>query len=72
MSRHPITTRPYVSSHQKAPRGRGSWAFQPAEAYHPGGAEIADLTIFSPSMTYTEAKRWLVANHPAGSYDLLP
>jgi len=43
-----FSTRQFVRSHMREPRGRGSWAFDM------GIGEIA----FSPSMTYAEAKRW--------------
>lgn len=53
---------PYIRSHGRAPRGRGSWAFA-FEGREP---------IFSPSMTLAEAKRWAAAQvraaAPAG-YD---
>jgi hypothetical protein len=42
-------TRPFVRSHMKEPRGRGSWAFSI------DGGEA----IFSPSMTLAEARRWV-------------
>lgn len=42
--------RPYRTSHMKAPRGYGSWAFSFSE----GGADA----IFAPSSTYQDAKRW--------------
>lgn len=44
----------YRASHLTAPKGRGSWGF--AENYRQ-----SDKAIFSPSMTLTEAKKWLVA-----------
>lgn len=40
-------------SHGRSPRGRGSWAFAPFHL-----RKSLDATVFSPSMTYTEAKRW--------------
>ena len=44
----------YRASHMKAPKGRGSWGF--AENHRQ-----SDKAIFSPSMTLTDAKKWLVA-----------
>lgn len=44
-------TRPFVLSHGRAPKGRGSWAF-----FVP---ELRGEVFFSPSMTYTEAKTWI-------------
>lgn len=41
-------TAPFYRSHMKDPKGRGSWAFD---------LGIGDIA-FSPSMTYSEAKRW--------------
>lgn len=45
-----IETREYENSHGHGPRGRGSWAFQV-------GSDVTDV-LWSPSMTYTEAKKW--------------
>jgi hypothetical protein len=53
-------TKPWVRSHCQEPRGRGSWAFSI------DGGEA----LFSPSMTYSEAKAWVrakaLAMVPAG------
>lgn len=46
-----FNTAPYFSSHMKAPRGVGRWAF--ALTWDP---EIEDI-LFSPAMTYGEAKK---------------
>ena len=58
MARSRITfwDRPFVQTHARSPRGRGSWAFVPSP-YHGSGIEL-DHTVFSPSMTYTEARKW--------------
>lgn len=49
-------TLPYEIEHGCSPRGRGSWAFCP---FHKRNAsDYLDFTLFSPSMTFTEAKRW--------------
>jgi hypothetical protein len=40
-------TAQYRRSQMTEPRGRGSWAFA-----------VAGQTLFSPSMTYGEAKKW--------------
>jgi hypothetical protein len=52
-------TREYEASHGQKPRGRGSWAFQ---------VEDDILPVFSPSMTYTEAKRWVRQQNPDARY----
>ncbi|MBR9837042.1 MAG: hypothetical protein GYB50_04010 [Rhodobacteraceae bacterium] len=52
-------TSAYVSSHGRQPKGRGSWAF----ATDPD-ADSSEA-IFSPSMTYTDAKVWARAAHRA-------
>lgn len=41
----------YRFSHGRTPRGRGSWAFE---------INGIDGIQFSPSMTYAEAKRWMI------------
>jgi hypothetical protein len=46
-------TLPYEMSHGRSPRGRGSWAFAPFHLRNDSAA-----AVFSPSMTFTEAKRW--------------
>lgn len=48
-----ITT-DYEFSHNHTPRGRGSWAF--CEGRNPDCTSNAIL--WSPSMTYSEAKAW--------------
>lgn len=49
-------TFPYEHSHGRSPRGRGSWAFCPFHLRN--ASDYIDHTIFSPSMTFTEAKKW--------------
>jgi len=39
----------YKRSHFKAPKGEGSWAFMP---------DNSDEWMFSPCMSFSEAKRW--------------
>lgn len=52
-----IDTLHYECQTGRSPRGRGSWAFCP---FHKRNAnDYLDFTVFSPSMTFTEAKRWL-------------
>lgn len=48
-----FNTREFVSSHMRQPKGRGSWAFV-AEV----NGDLSDV-IFSPSMTLTDAKKWV-------------
>jgi hypothetical protein len=51
-----IETLPYELSHGRSPRGRGSWAFCP---FHLRNAnDYLAHTVFSPQMTFAEAKRW--------------
>jgi hypothetical protein len=45
-----LDTTEYRQSHLREPRGRGAWAFYVGDDLEP---------LWSPSMTYTEAKRWL-------------
>lgn len=45
-----FSTREFFRSHGKEPRGRGSWAFQ---------VEDTTKVVFSPSMTFSEAKAWM-------------
>ena len=48
-----INTTEYELSHGHAPRGRGAWAFQ---------VDGTDATVWSPSMTYTAAVKWIRAS----------
>ena len=52
-----VDTFPFELSHGRSPRGRGSWAFCPFHKRNSG--DYLEFTLFSPSMTYGEAKRWL-------------
>lgn len=49
-------TLPYELSHGRSPRGRGSWAFCPFHLRN--AADYIEHTVFSPSMTFAEAKKW--------------
>jgi hypothetical protein len=46
-----FNTNPFVRSHGRAPKGRGSWAF--------AVNHITNEPHFSPSMTYADAKTWI-------------
>ena len=63
MGKFVFDTSEFCLSHGREPRGRGSWAF----AF--GRQARVEEVIFSPSMTYTEAKRWFRANHKCASED---
>lgn len=53
MSNATINTRAFVATHQRAPKGRGLWAFSFQLNGKPVGGEF-----FSPSMTtFAEAKK---------------
>jgi hypothetical protein len=57
MTRITFETLPFELSHGRSPRGRGSWAFCPFHLRNSN--DYIEHTLFSPSMTLTEAKRWL-------------
>lgn len=46
-----FSTSQFVLSHGRAPKGRGSWAFVVRE--------VSREPVFTPSMTYAEAKTWI-------------
>ena len=46
-------TREFEFSHGRKPRGEGVWAFMPMDH-----ATEDDEFMFSPTMTFSEAKRW--------------
>lgn len=50
-------TAPYRRSHGTEPKGRGGWAFGKGTA----DPKFDHETIWSPSMTLTEAKKWAKA-----------
>jgi len=50
-----FNTREYEFSHGHKPRGRGSWAF------FPNRKTLIEQAMWTPSMTYGEAKRWIAA-----------
>ena len=60
-------TRPYECSHGHAPRGRGSWAFHPDANVSAMSPEI----IWTPSMTYAEAKKYARPLAAARGWDWL-
>ena len=45
-----INTTEYELSHGHTPRGRGAWAFQ---------VDGTNTTVWTPSMTYTAAVKWI-------------
>jgi hypothetical protein len=49
----------YVRSHMSTPKGRGSWAFATDAASRRDAA--APSMIWTPSMTYSDAKVWAKA-----------
>ena len=51
-------SRDYERSHGKKPRGVGVWAFMPDNSGDP-----ADW-LFSPSMSFAQAKAWVKAQRP--------
>lgn len=52
-----IDDSPFVRSHMRAPRGRGSWAF----SLQPSPSDVVKDVQFTPSMTYADAKVWIKA-----------
>jgi len=62
-------TREYQLSHRRTPRGRGSWAFCPHNAYHKDDYQN-HLYWTKGSTTYQDAKKEARA-HFAGSTTLL-
>jgi len=51
----------YFKSHGKTPKGWGSWAFDLSVEYGDGEWGERPEPMFSPSMTYTDAKKWAKA-----------
>jgi len=57
MARFAFDTTDYEFTHGRKPRGRGGWAF--SFERHPD--VLSDAVVWTPSMTYVEAKRWFAA-----------
>ena len=53
-----ITARDFTQSHGRMPRGRGSWAFEITYLGRNGGEQVVG-PVFTPSMTFSESKRWI-------------
>jgi hypothetical protein len=58
MTRPTFCTDEYKRSHGKEPRGCGQWAFR---------VDQCASYVFSPCMTYADAKRWVRAQNPNAS-----
>ena len=57
-----ISNNSYERSHGKLPRGRGCWAFDIIDGSNiRGGSGFGEVvtTVFAPSGTLTESKRWV-------------
>ncbi|MGH9317787.1 MAG: hypothetical protein ACRD1P_11870 [Thermoanaerobaculia bacterium] len=52
-------TSDYASNHGREPRGRGGWAFS---LVNPRRGDYLDHVIWTPSMTYGDAKAWVKAH----------
>ena len=52
-----IDPSPFVRSHMRNPSGRGSWAF----SLQPYPRDVCKDVVFTPSMTYADAKTWIKA-----------
>jgi hypothetical protein len=57
-------TESYKFAHGRAPRGRGSWAFVPADYVYPAGTEIPEDGIVWAYGTFTEAKQEAARRYP--------
>ncbi len=68
MSKAPlcINTDAYKASEGHTPRGRGSWAFCPRAKYNTNN--YLDYVLFSPSLTYSDAKKWLKKQGVSGEW----
>jgi hypothetical protein len=64
-----FNTSPFERSHGRSPRGRGSWAF--CSNWVLNREDYLDHTVFSPSMTYGEAKKWAKAQPELANVDVI-
>jgi hypothetical protein len=61
-----FNTNDYKSNHGAAPRGRGSWAFCPADKFR--RADYLTFVFWAPAdSTFSDAKKAAAAHFPAGS-----
>lgn len=65
-----IDTSIYQRNHGGKPRGRGSWAFCPSNRYNE--FKYLDYTLFSPYLSYVEAKAWLSEQGVSGVWLVCP
>ncbi len=65
-----FSTAQYAFSHGKEPRGRGSWAFALNGKMNPDDLVWVPARYFTPwgPRLYSEAKKWIRENAPAGTY----
>jgi hypothetical protein len=52
-----IDDSPFVRSHMKGPKGYGSWAF----SLERNPRDVCKDVVFTPAMTYSDAKVWIKA-----------
>lgn len=57
MTKIDIDNSPFVRSHMRNPSGRGSWAF----SLQANPRDVLTDVVFTPSMTYSDAKVWVKA-----------
>jgi hypothetical protein len=67
-----FTDAPYRRSHGRSAQGRGSWGFQETASDTASERDLRGEIIWTPTMTFTEAKRWMRRNHPGTLWALLP
>lgn len=66
-------TMQFTASHMREPKGRGSWMFAQVDDATGQVDENFDNMLTSPSMTYTEAKRWAKAQRPMwDGFEVMP
>ena len=63
-----FNTREFEFSHGRAPKGRGGWGFFPLEVSGDTSLVEGEVVFVMGSMTYTEAKKAIKAQHPEVTY----
>lgn len=71
MNKLQFTTAPFVRSHMRQPRGRGSWAFQRSTGWTAFDRELVGEVRWFQG-TLTEAKRQAVESGMVGLVAVLP
>jgi len=67
-----FTVRAYFRSHMVAPRGVGCWAFQRSATEAAFTMDLSGEVVFSPTLSLSDARKWLAEQGHSGLWAVLP